>query len=104
MRTSLTAVAVVSTLGLAACACEPETAPNEVVDMDYAMEEMEDYANDSDAAHEPVVVDLDTEYDFGGGFTIRIDDLERRVAEDGFNATTGEEGDLSYEVTFAGPV
>lgn len=98
MRTSLTAAAVVLTLGLAACSpdTEPQAGPDEAVGMEYAMEEMEDYADDPDAAHEPVVVGLDTEHDFGDGFTIRVEDLERRVAEDGFNATTGEEGDLPY--------
>lgn len=101
MRTSKTAAAVVLTLGLAACSSgsEPDAAPDDVVDMEYVedgMSEMEAYADDPGTGYGPLVVDLDAEHDFGDGFTIRIDGLERRVAEDGFNSTTGEEGDLPY--------
>ncbi|GAA1467358.1 hypothetical protein NE857_18990 [Nocardiopsis exhalans] len=101
MHTSKLPAAVVLTLGLAACSSgsESDGASDDVVGMEYVQEgtaETEGYANDPDTAYEPLVVDLDTEHDFGDGFTIRIDGLERRVAEDGYNATTGEEGDLPY--------
>ena len=82
MRTSNAAAAVVITLGLSACSSGPESdaASDDVVAVEYARggtAETEEYANDPDAAYEPLVVGLDTEHDFGDGFTIRIDGLER---------------------------
>ncbi|WP_236572122.1 MULTISPECIES: hypothetical protein [unclassified Nocardiopsis] len=44
----------------------------------------------------PAPVGLDEVYDAGDGFTVRLTDIERRVAEDGFNSVTGEEGALPY--------
>jgi hypothetical protein len=101
MRTSKTAAAVVLTLGLSACSSgfEPDATSDDVVGMEYVQDgtaETEEYSSGPDAAYEPLVVGLDAEHDFGDGFSIRIDGLERRVAEDGFNSTTGEEGDLPY--------
>ncbi|MFW5415081.1 hypothetical protein J0910_29835 [Nocardiopsis sp. CNT-189] len=44
----------------------------------------------------PATVGLDGPHDFGDGFTVEITDLRREVDPDGFNSSTGEEGELPY--------
>ncbi len=57
------------------------------------------YEEDPAGTGEPVPPDLlglDEVYDAGDGFTVRLTGVERRIAEDGYNPTTGEEGALPY--------
>lgn len=70
-----------------------EPAPEEYPGEEHALE---DYAEEPPEPGLAATVGLDEVYDAGDGFTVRLTDVERRVAEDGFNAATGEEGALPY--------
>ncbi|WP_435108861.1 hypothetical protein [Nocardiopsis synnemataformans] len=88
-------------LALAGCTGDGDTTDAAAPQADESelppgMEEMQEYEENPDGVAEPATVALDETHDFGDGFTIRIVDVERRIAEDGWNSTTGEEGDLPY--------
>ncbi|MFV2195245.1 hypothetical protein [Nocardiopsis sp. LOL_012] len=63
------------------------------------MEEMQEYEETAPGGGEELdsgIAELGSAHDFGDGITIAMVDLRREIAEDGFNATTGEEGNLPY--------
>lgn len=96
MRTTITAATAALLLTLTACNPDAETDPDTTAEgaPDDGMEEMEEYEQEEDFG--PVTVALDETHDFGDGFSIGLSNIERRIAEDGYNATTGEEGALPY--------
>lgn len=95
-RTLITATAAAAAVfALAACGSDSEAEPDTGTTAEETQDEaLEEYEQEDDFG--PVTVGLDETHDFGDGFTIALADIERRVAEDGFNSTTGEEGELPY--------
>ena len=99
MRTVTTTAAAALLLTLTACGTTDEPDPGHEAEEDGGIsydESLEEEPLEEEGDYGPVTVGLDEEHDFGDGFTIQLTDIERRVAEDGFNSTTGEEGALPY--------
>ncbi|MCY9786818.1 hypothetical protein KIK06_23325 [Nocardiopsis sp. EMB25] len=96
MRSPLLTAAVA--VALAATGCTSDTTTDDVPEGMDEMEEYEETGPDSGSGEEmgDGVADLGSTHDFGDGVTIAMVDLRREIAEDGFNSSTGEEGDLPY--------